>query len=90
MNKNVTSINSRRSQIDAVRQHLQRGESITPLQALHLYGVLRLSSIIHRLRREFPINTTHHRDPKHDKQWAEYSCSTTEPMPGNRGVYVYA
>jgi hypothetical protein len=35
-----------------IRQHLQRGESITGLQAIDLYHVYRLSSVINRLRNE--------------------------------------
>lgn len=33
-----------------IEQHLINKGSITPLQALSLYGVYRLSSVIHRLR----------------------------------------
>jgi hypothetical protein len=42
-----------------IRQHLQRGESITGLQAIDLYHVYRLSSVINRLRNEgLEIETT--------------------------------
>lgn len=40
------------SQVDQVRRHLQAGKSITPLEALGLYGAFRLSHIIYVLRKE--------------------------------------
>lgn len=40
------------TQKSAVRQHLLDGKSITPLEALKLYGSLRLSAIIFDLREE--------------------------------------
>ena len=41
-----------------VLMHLRKGKSITSLEALQEYGTMRLSSIIHRLRREgYPIET---------------------------------
>lgn len=40
------------SQIAQVREHLQTGRSITPLEALGLYGSFRLSHIIYVLRKE--------------------------------------
>ena len=40
------------SQINLVRDHLQRGKTITPLEALREYGSLRLSAIIFNLKKE--------------------------------------
>ena len=41
-----------------ILDHLQHKGSITPIQALTLYGSFRLGSIIHRLRQEgFDIRT---------------------------------
>ena len=37
---------------DLIRQHLLSGEKITSLEAIHEYGVTRLSAIIFDLRRE--------------------------------------
>lgn len=46
------------TQDERVLQHLLSGQSITPLEALDLYGSLRLSSIIFRLRyRGYDIHT---------------------------------
>lgn len=42
-----------------ILQHLQRGRTITPRQAIALYGSFRLASTINRLRDEgFEISTT--------------------------------
>ena len=40
------------TQTAAIRAHLERGESITPLQALALYGCFRLAARIFDLRAE--------------------------------------
>lgn len=46
------------TQGERVLQHLLGGQSITPLEALELYGSFRLSSIIFRLReRGYDIRT---------------------------------
>lgn len=38
------------NKINSVRKHLLDGKSITQLQALRLYGSLRLAAIIHTLK----------------------------------------
>ena len=46
------------SQRDAILNHLESGRTITSLEALNLYGCLRLAAIIHTLREEeFKIKT---------------------------------
>lgn len=46
------------SQRDAILNHLESGRTITSLEALNLYGCLRLAAIIHTLREEeFQIKT---------------------------------
>jgi hypothetical protein len=40
----------RRTKEAMVKEHLQRGQSITPYDALNLYGSFRLSAIIFNLR----------------------------------------
>ena len=46
------------SQKAKIRTHLLDGKSITQLEALRLYGCLRLSAVIFRLREEgLPIET---------------------------------
>ncbi len=55
-----------------ILRHLQRGASITPQQALSLYGHMRLASCINRLRGEgFPIQTKMQYSLRGD-QYAEY------------------
>lgn len=43
------------SKHDKVKMHLQRGKSITGIEALSKFGVYRLSSIINRLRETLEI-----------------------------------
>ena len=38
-----------------VMEHLQSGRTITPLEALSMYGSLRLGAIIHVLRKELEL-----------------------------------
>jgi len=43
------------SQTELIKQHLEKGNKITPLQALNLFGCLRLSGRIFDLRHQ-PYN----------------------------------
>lgn len=43
------------TQLDLVYKHLVQGLSITPLDALNLYGCFRLSAVIHKLRHKYGI-----------------------------------
>lgn len=48
----------RRSQKDKIKAYLQSGKSITPLDALEMFGSFRLGAIIFTLREEgMPIKT---------------------------------
>ena len=40
----------KQNQTEQIFKHLQSGRSITPIQALNLYGCFRLSARIHNLR----------------------------------------
>lgn len=55
-------------QQDMVLAHLKRRGRITPLQALDLYGSLRLGAIIFRLREDYKIDTV----PTGPKRYATY------------------
>ena len=44
------------SKHNEIKSHLMRGETITVLQAIDLYGVYRLSSVINRLRNRDGLN----------------------------------
>lgn len=47
------------TQRDQVLQHLIRAGSISPLQAIQMYGITRLAARINELRKEgFPIQTS--------------------------------
>jgi hypothetical protein len=39
-----------KSQVENIKDHLENGNSITPLDALNLFGCFRLSDVIFRLR----------------------------------------
>jgi len=46
------------NQLDAVRDYLERGRTITSMEAIQMFGATRLSDIIFRLRkRGYVINT---------------------------------
>lgn len=40
----------KQSQIQKVKNHLMNGKSITPIDALNLYGSFRLAALVHVLR----------------------------------------
>lgn len=45
------------SQSENILSHLKRAGTITPLEALELYGCFRLAAIIHDLKKEHNIET---------------------------------
>ena len=57
LNKNV--MERRESQKEQVKKWLESGKSITPIEALYLFGVFRLSAIIYILKNDedMPIET---------------------------------
>jgi len=64
------------TQKDKIKEHLLKGKTLTPLQALNLYGSMRLAAVVHKLKNEgdgMDIKTTimtHPNNPK--KQFAKY------------------
>lgn len=55
-----------------VLRHLERHRSITPLEALGVYGIFRLAARVYELRREgFNVVTTIMRD-ENEKPYAKY------------------
>ena len=66
------------SQQDRILYHLSSGHSITPLEALELFGCFRLSSVIHRLKKDFDLDIITIIREKYDqeeqgvKRYAEY------------------
>ena len=64
-------MNRKISQKQKVINHLVKHGSITPLEALNLYGVFRLSAIIHTLRHKHRMNIEQE-IAKGDKNYAIY------------------
>lgn len=66
------------TQIDAIRSHLLRGKSITPIQALRLYGCFRLAAVIFDIRAEgYIIDTEMVSNGK--GHFAEYTLTAYAP-----------
>ena len=67
------------SQKDAVLQHLKKKKSLTSWEAITLYGITRLASIIFNLRAEgYSIFT---KKEKSDKaRWANYVLMKSKPV----------
>jgi hypothetical protein len=61
-----------KSQTKLIKDHLQAGHSITPLQALRLYGCLRLGARIYDLKRD-GLDIDSHLVRQNGKQFSEYS-----------------
>ena len=59
------------SQNEQIRKHLERGESITPLEALKKYNCFRLGARIHNLR-EKGLKIKTDLVTKNNKTFAEY------------------
>lgn len=67
---------SRHTKIASVRAHLESGRSITPLEALRLYGSFRLGAIIYVLReRGLDIRTEFVRNERTKSRYAKYSLN---------------
>jgi hypothetical protein len=59
------------SQLSQIRAHLQKGNALTPMEALERFGCFRLGARIKNLREAgIEIKTTMNRRGK--KQWASY------------------
>jgi hypothetical protein len=58
------------SQDELIKRHLLRGERISPMTALNLYGCFRLSSRIHELRKD--LNIVKEMVQNNGKKYAEY------------------
>ncbi len=58
---------------ELVKKHLMSGKTITPVEAMHQYGTIRLGAYVHRLRQEgMPIRTKMVRS-LNGRPYAEYS-----------------
>ena len=63
------------TQRDLVQRHLESGRSITPLEALRLYGCFRLSACVYALKRERGLNIETTMISEDGKRFAEYSLA---------------
>ncbi|MDY3111038.1 MAG: helix-turn-helix domain-containing protein [Porphyromonas sp.] len=61
------------TQRDLVQRHLESGRSITPLEALRLYGCFRLSACIWVLKHKRGMNIETTMVEEDGKRFAEYS-----------------
>ena len=53
MNKQITILESQvETQTDMILWHLKNHKTITPLEAMREYGIMRLAALIHMLRKE--------------------------------------
>lgn len=66
------------TQKEAIRRHLESGRSITPLEALHEYGTIRLGAHIHELRKEGMRIRTIMRRSFNGRTYAEYVLMSGE------------
>ena len=68
------------TQNDAILSHLESGASLTPLEALHLFGCMRLAARINDLRnRGHDIHTAEEGDGL-GKRWARYTLAPKQKM----------
>jgi len=56
------------SQQEKILYHLSSGHSITPLEALEKFGCFRLSSVIHRLKKDFDLDIITIMKEKYDEE----------------------
>lgn len=55
-----------------IRQHLESGKGITPIEALNLYGCFRLGARIWELRHKYHLDIVTQRVHKGEKTFALY------------------
>jgi len=59
-----------------VLKHLKAGNSLSPIEALHLFGCFRLAEIIRRIRKDYPVLSAKVQDLKTKKFFAIYHMPT--------------
>jgi Helix-turn-helix domain len=67
------------SQKEMILAHLQSGQSITPLDALNLFGCFRLGARIFDLKAEGHSIDMTLEDDGNGKHWARYSLAPRKP-----------
>lgn len=66
------------TQSQAILEHLQSGRTITPIEALNLYGVFRLGARIFDLK-DAGHNIVNEWDGDGEKRWAKYRLIPPAP-----------
>lgn len=67
------NVKASKSQKERILEHLLSGKSISPLEALNLYGSLRLGARIADIRSEgYIVYMEMVKDPKTGKRYAQY------------------
>ena len=61
------------SQKKLICQHLVAGNSITPIDALNMFGCFRLADVIFKLKKDFGYNIKTELIKKDKKRFAKYS-----------------
>ena len=75
-----------KTQMDHIKKHLKTGKTLSPLEALGLYGVFRLAARIKELRdKGWPIVTENRTDPN-GKKYAVYHM----PKQDTKGLPDFA
>ena len=65
-----------KTQKERILNHLERGKSLTQLQALDKFGCMRLASVVNKLKNEgYDIETTMVHNKKTDKNYASYAMA---------------
>lgn len=77
------------SQTEAILAHLKTGRSLTPIDALNLFGCFRLGARIHDLRKQgFDIETEE--EEKDGKRFARYWLAKKEWSGGGEQMELVA
>lgn len=65
----------KRTQLRSIREHLESGRGITPLDALNLYGCFRLGARIWELRHTYGLDIKTNRVTHGNALFAEYTLN---------------
>ena len=68
------------TQEELILTHLKSGRSITPLEALELYGCFRLASRISDLKKKYPLKIEKTMVGNNGKKFASYSIGIKEDL----------
>jgi len=60
------------SQSESIKEHLERGRSINPIQALNKFGCFRLGARIYDIKAEYGLNISSVRTTQKGKSFATY------------------